>query len=77
MLFDFLREAVNLADDYPDLEKEIYSRQTLSLIHSVLPLECDKEFMKSVCGLDPSYQMSFQKLMNFPELKKNKIDFSL
>ena len=77
VLFDFLREAVILAEDYPALEKEIYSRQTLSLIRGVLPLEWDKEFVKSVCGLDPSYEMSFQKLMNFAELKKNEINFSL
>ena len=77
VLLDFLREAGNLAEDDPDLEKEIYSRQTLSLIRGVLPLEWDKEFGKSVCRLDPSYQMSFQKLMNFAELKKDEINFSL
>ena len=70
VLFDFLREAVNLAEDYPDLEREIYSRSTLSLIRGVLPLDWDREFVRSVCGLDPSYQMSFRKLMNFAELKK-------
>ena len=58
VLLDFLREAINLAKDYPELE-------------------WGKEFVKSVYGLDPSYELSFQKLMNFAELKKNEINFSL
>ena len=72
VLFDFLKEAVNLAEDYPDLEKEIYSRSTLSLIRGILPFDWDKEFVGSICGLDPSYQMSLKKLMNFAELNKHK-----
>ena len=77
VFFDFLREAVNLATDYPDLKKEIFSRQTVSRIRSLLPYEWDNEFVKSVCGLDPSYEMQFQKLMNFADIKKNEINFSL
>ena len=74
--FDYLRQAVSLADDHPELEKEIYSRQTLSLVRSVLPLKWDREFIKSVSGLNPSYRISFQKLMNFAEEKKTEIHFS-
>ena len=74
--FDYLRQAVSLADDHPELEKEIYSRQTLSLVRSVLPAEWDREFIKSVGGLNPGYRMSFKKLMNFAEEKKTEIHFS-
>ena len=75
--FDFLRQAQNLAEEHPELERVVYSRHTMSLIRGVIPFEYDREFIRSVGGLNPSFKVSFQKMMGFLEEIKIGIHYSM